>query len=193
MSHEREVFPILENIENEIGEVLHRVNEGDRPFADDLTTPKNGLIGFSFKDSNGNVVLPTLTPDGAIVISSDPGTTIRGRGENVTGDKTTKMVLVDLTIDADKKFSKLSAQGSCFRDTEFEIVLIDDSAGAATETILDQFLTGPGQFTTKSALEVDEFSTVGFTGVVKLQLRAINLNRESKTMGSMSINEIDAA
>ena len=136
MSHERESFPILEDIETEIGIVLHRLRQGDSPrnIADD--TEKNGLIGFSFKDNNGNVVLPTLTPDGAIVVSQDAGTTIRGRGEDADGDKTTKMVLVDLTINADKTFNKLSAQGSCFRDTEFEIVLIDDSAGAATETSL---------------------------------------------------------
>jgi len=191
MSHERESFPILEDIETEIGAVLHKINEGDSPIADDLTTKKNGMIGFAFKDSDGNVVLPQLTPDGAIIISNDPGTTIRGRGQNDTGDKNTSMVLVDLTIPVGKKFNKLSAQGSCFRDTEFEIILIDDSTGSPIETILDAFLTGPGQFTTKSGLEIDEFETLGFTAPVKLQLRAINLNRESKTIGSMSVNEID--
>jgi len=192
MSHERETFPILENIENEKGEVVHRLNEGDRPVADDLTTKKNGLIGFSFKDKDGRVVLPQLNNEGAITVSFDAGTTIRGRGADVDGDKAAKMVLVDLTLTADRTYSKLSAQGSCFRDTEFEVVLIDDSAGSPVETLLEEFLTGPGQFTTKSGLEIDEFNTTGFSGVVKLQLRAINLNRESKTIGSMSVNEIIA-
>lgn len=192
MSHERESFPILEDIETEIGAVLHKINEGDSPrnIADD--TDKNGLIGFSFKDSDGNVVLPTLTPDGAIVVSQDAGQTIRGRGQDDDGDKAAKMTLVTLSLEADKVYNKISAQGSCFRDTEFEIVLIDDVGGAGTETILDQFLTGPGQFTTKSGLTVDEFNTNGFTGTINLVLRAINLNRESKTIGSMSVNKIDA-
>lgn len=193
MSHEREVFPILENIENEKGEVVHRLNEGDRPVADDLTTKKNGLIGFSFKDKDGRVVLPQLNNEGAIPISMDPGTTIRGRGEDADGDSTTKMVLVDLTLTADRIYTKLSAIGSCFRDTEFEIVLVEDEGEVGeVETILGSFLTGPGQFTTKFGLEIDEFNTDSLVGILKLKLRAININRESKTMGSMSVNEIVA-
>jgi hypothetical protein len=191
MSHERESFPILEDIETEQGAVVHKINEGDSPLNDAQDTKKNGIIGFSFKDSNGDVVLPSLTPEGAIAVLSDFGTTIRGRGQDVDGDDTTPMILVDLTIPIDKVFKKLSAQGSCFRDSEFEIVLIDDANGAANETILDAFLTGPGQFTTKSGLEIDEFSTTGFTAPVKLQLRAINLNKASKTMGSISCNQND--
>ena len=193
MSHERESFPILEDIETEIGAVLHKANEGDRPVADDLTTKKNGMIGFSFKDKDGRVVLPQLNNEGAIVVALDTGDTIRGHGQNDTGDKVSKMELVDLTLTADRSYNKLSAQGSCFRNTEFEVVLVEDEGQPGeSETILGNFLCGPGQFTTKWNLEIDEFNTTGFAGVCKLKLRAINLNRESKTMGQISCNEIVA-
>lgn len=190
MAHERESFPTLENIDTEVGEVLSRLNEGDSPIALDLVTKKNGLIGFSFKDVNGNVVLPTLNADGSIPVELDAGTTLRARGSDVDGDDTVKMVLATIPLTANKTYTKLSAQGSCFRDTEFEIVLIDDVGVTDTETILDEFLTGPGQFTTKSGLTIDEFNTNGFTGTINLVVRAINLNKASKTMASISVNEI---
>lgn len=183
MSHERESFPTLEN-DAEQGINLSARVEGETPVA------KQGSIGFSFKDNAGNVVLPQLNPEGAIVVSGDAGTTKRARGEDLDGDDVSPMDLVTITLAADKLYTKLSAQGSCFRDTEYEIVLIDDVGVSDTETILDIFLTGPGQFTTKSGLDIDSFDTNGFTGVVELHLRAINLNKASKTTASMSVNEI---
>lgn len=190
MSHEREVFPILEDIENEIGAVVHKVNEGDSPLNNAQNTKKNGIIGFSFKDSAGNLVLPTLNNEGAVPVVFDAGTTFRAHGQNINGDSTNKMTLASITLSLETVYTKISAIGSCFRDTEFEIVLINDSAGTPSETIIGNFLTGPGQFTTKFDLSIDEFNTIGFTGVPLLVLRAINLNRESKTMGQISVNEI---
>ena len=183
MAHERESFPTLEN-DNEQGEVLKGRQEG----MDALL--QNGSIGFAFKDKDDKVILPKLNNEGAIFVSSDAGTTIRDSGSDTDGDDSVKMVLATLVLTAEKEYTKLSAQGSCFRDTEFEIVLIDDVGVSDTETILDEFLAGSGQYTTKSGLEIDSFSTTGFTGTINLVLRAINLNKASKTMGSMSVNEI---
>lgn len=183
MSHEREVFPTLEN-DTQQGVALNSRQEGE------AAASKNGSIGFAFKDASGNVALPQLNNEGAIPVTSDAGTTKRARGADADGDAVTPMVLGQIVLTVDKSYTKLSAQGSCFRDTEFQVVLIEDVGVTDVETILDEFLTGPGQFTTKSGLEVDIFNTNSFTGTIHIELRAINLNKASKTTGSISVNEV---
>jgi len=183
MSHERESFPTLEN-DSEQGAVLKARQEGNAALL------QNGSIGFAFKDQANNVVLPQLNPEGAIVVTTDAGTCKRGYGEDVNGNDVAKMVLVTIPLVAEKLYSKLSSIGSCFRDTEFEIVLIDDVGVTDTETKLGEYLCGPGQFTTKWNLDCDQFDTIGGTGVINLVLRAINLNKASKTSASISVNEI---
>jgi len=183
MAHERESFPTLES-DAGYGEVLSQRIEGDTPVS------KNGSIGFSYKDNAGNVVLPQLNPEGAIPVTMDAGTCIRGYGEDLDGDNTAHVDLVTIPLTVDKLYSKLSSIGSCFRDTEFEIIMIEDVGVTDVETKLGEYLCGPGQFTTKWNLECDNFNTNSLTGTIELRLRAKNLNSASKFSGSMSVNEI---
>ena len=61
-----EVFNIIKDSATGAGEALISRIEGEAAAA------QEGLIGFSFKDSSGNVVLPTLTPAGAISVDRAP-------------------------------------------------------------------------------------------------------------------------
>ena len=67
MAHEREVFPVLEDIENSCGEVLHKINEGDSPQNIAMDADKNGILAFSFKDKDGKVVIGQ-TPNVPVVL-----------------------------------------------------------------------------------------------------------------------------
>lgn len=190
MAHEREIFPILEDIEDNCGYAVNRIHEGESPrnIADD--DDKNGLLAFSFKDKDGNVILPQLNNEGAIVVTADPGQCIRNGSINTGGDTASYFNLATITLSADTTYTRLSAIGSAFRDTDYEIVRVDDVGGANNETILGNFLSGPGQFTSKFNLGNDCFDTNGLTGVIELRLRAINLQKATKTSGYLSINEV---
>ena len=183
MAHERESFPTLET-DSEVGAVLKRRQEGQAALL------QNGSIGFSFKDKDNNVILPKLNDEGAIVVSGDPGTCKSDFGNDTDGDKNNKMVLCQIPLTVDTIYNKPGAIGSCFRDTEFEIVLIEDVGVTDVETVLGEFLCGPGQFTTPYSPRCEAIDTSGLTGVIELQLRAININKESKTSGQLSVNEI---
>lgn len=199
MSHERESFPILENIEDEKGHVLHLAHEGDRLLNDALDTDKNGLMAFTFKDKDDRLVMPKLNAEGAQLVTFDIGTTLRTRGKLSAGIQATvdgggeinnHAMICEMNLTADRIYTNLSAIVSCFRDTEARIVLIDDFGGGGESTTeLGDMLTGPGQFTTKFGLDVDEFDTIGFTGVIKLRVIAANINRASRISASLSVNE----
>lgn len=201
--HEREVFPTLENIENEKGEVLHRINQGDRIVADDLTTKKNGHLAFAFRDKDDRAVLPKLNNEGAIPVAFDAGTTLRGRGRITAGNVATfdsgtdeinnHALVAEIALTADREYTKLSAFGSCFRDSEFIVVLVNDEGGSSeSSTVLGEFIVGPGNFNQRFDLVIDTFNTTGFTGTCKLQLKASNIKRASKLSGAISVNEIVA-
>ena len=209
MAHERESFPILEDIENEIGVVLHKLNEGDRPVADDLTTKKNGMIGFAFKDKDGRVVLPQLDPEGNVKVVFDKGISRQKRGELVDGIKATfdlngeidnHAVIVEMPLTIDKKYNTFTFYGRCSRDTEFLIQIVNDEgqAGESITTIGDLF-TGPGQYRDEfkpARFEIDTNSAGGteginFAGTVKLRIVAANINRESKITAFISMDELE--
>jgi len=190
MADERDVFTILEDIETRQGEVPHKINEGDSPIANDLTTKKNGVLSFAFKDINGNVVLPQLNPEGAIVVSLDSGTTFSKRGK-VIGSEDIFADICEIPLSIDKLYTKISAYGSCFRNCVFELVYINDFGQAGvTEEIIGDFVTGSGQYNYTLKLEADLLSTIGGIGVQKLVLRGKGHHKVSDMRGKISLNEI---
>ena len=209
MAHERESFPTLENIENEKGEVLSSIREGDRPVADDLTTPKVGQLAFAFKDKDGRAVLPQLDPEGNLKVSFDKGISRQKRGEITDGLKATfdgneeinnHGLVVEIPLTVDRIYNSATFQGRCFRDTEFLIQIVNDEGqpGESITTIGDM-ICGPGQFSDEfrpTRFEINTAAAGGtegilFAGTVKLRIVAANLNRESKITGFISLNEVE--
>lgn len=182
MSDLRPLFATLEDTGTNAGAVLAKVQVGDSGAA------KNGSIALAFKDSAGNLVLPQLTPDGAILVSEDGGTTIRSAA-TVAGSAT--FVTVDeLTLTLGEIYTKFSSIVSCARDALFQMVYVDDASGTPVETVMHSCLVGPGQFSFKMSLDLDRLDTSAGTGVQKLRIKAKNLNATSDLHASLSANEV---
>jgi len=183
MADEREVFVILENDTNQGVPAKARV-EGNAAAA------QNGLIGFSFKDSSGNVVLPALNDEGAIVVSQDAGTPFQSRAEDATGSTS----LIDLsgseiTVTLGEKYDCIRLNGSCTRDTLFQVVHTDDVGVGDTETVIGDFIVGAGQFSYPLDLGKYEYDTTGGTGTQDFKVKYQNLNKASTVRAALSLNE----
>ena len=76
MADIRESFATLEDASTSAGKALSARVEGDAAAA------QNGAIGFSFKDSTGNVILPALTAAGDLTVLA---THVSAEGDTATG------------------------------------------------------------------------------------------------------------
>jgi hypothetical protein len=182
MSAVREVFNILADSTSGEGEPAISRIEGE------VAAGIAGLIGFAFKDSSGNVVLPQLDSQGRLPITSDAvaGDCFNNHGELAAGSATlAKVTGAEITLTAGKEYHKISATGSCLRTSLFEIVHIDDEGVTDTETVLEEFIVGPGQFTFQTDLDCLELDTTGGTGTIVLTLRAKNFANTPTALSSL--------
>jgi len=147
---------------------------------------KEGLVGFSFKDSTGAVVLPSLNDEGAIVVSEDSGTIIDDFGEHA-GDKAAFQDICTLVLTLEQNYSKICGTISSSRQTEWELVAIDDVGVTDTETLVAKFVTHdePFYFTC-----VPKVTTVGGTLIQNLVLRAQNQDAVTPMYGTLCANEL---
>ena len=159
----RESFPSLEDVSTEEGKALGARIEGDSP------TSVNGSIGFSFKDSAGDLVLPQLNASGQLPVSLDAtGDNLHARGENLAGSGSL-VTIATITLTASKTYQGIEVLVSCFRESIFYVIQNDN---AALTTLMD-LPTGPGQFSMAANMEKIEF-TAGAVGTQQLLVKAIN-------------------
>ena len=180
MADLEEVFKILKDDGTGAGEAPVSRVEGEAGAA------KEGLIGFSFKDSSGNVILPALTAAGKIPVdtSAVAGTVIRDH-QTAAGTATVATDVVTLTLVTNEVYNMADYMGSTSRICKWEVVQNDN----ATETVLDVFITGPGQFT--FAEEPKNLTvTAGATGTQELILRGTPLFASTDLHGRMSIIDL---
>lgn len=186
MTISNQLFPILVD-ENGVSFAPRKIVEGDAP------STKEGSLGFSFKDSSGNVVLPQLNSEGAIVVSSDAGTTIRGYAALLEGSQTkdVEAQVAEIDLTADKTYTKISFHAAAARFAKLRIAYVDDAAGTPAETDLGVIILGAGEMNHKWSLDADLLSTAGGTGDQKLRVYATPLeNKLSDIFVSLSANEI---
>ena len=179
MADVREVFPILDDDGNGAGGIPRKMNEGDDP------TSENGLIGFSFKDNSGNVVLPTLNASGQLPVTTGAaGTCKRAHGELAAGSATLADVTGSvITITATKTLSSIGWQVSCFRPALFQLVYVDDAGGGGeTETVIAEALVGPGNFSHCCELSCMIVDTSGGTGTQQLKVKARNFGGSQSSL-----------
>lgn len=179
MADLREAFPVIVDETTGAGEALISRIEGEAGAA------QEGLIGFSFKDSSGNVVLPQLTAAGALPVDTEGTNTdcLHDNGEDAAGSAS----LVDIatiTLTASKDVMALGWVVSCLRASLFQIVQIDD----ATETVLAEMIVGPGDYTNTGELNCISF-TAGATGTQSVVLRGKNFDKLSSLRGSVSCEQ----
>jgi len=187
MADVAEVFNTLKDSATGAGEGLISRIEGE------VAAGQEGSIGFAFKDSSGNVVLPQLDSQGRLPITSDAvaGTCKYAFGELVAGSfgASAKVTGAEIPLTAGKNYTNIGITGSCTRTSLFELVHIDDEGVTDTEVVVEKFIVGPGQFTFCCQLHCREVSTVGGTGTIVLTLRAENLEKASALRGSISVLE----
>lgn len=152
-----ELFNILSDATGE-GTAPDAKSEGD--------APGQGLVGFSFKDSSGNVILPQLNSDGTIPVKSDaPGTPIRDSGSATPGALLTDTDVVTITLTANETYQLKKAGGSSFKSVVWRI----EHNNNGTPDELARFVTGAGQYGQISECDCIEF-TAGATGTQELKI-----------------------
>lgn len=180
MAEIRESFPVLENTSTQAGEALASKQEGVAPGAD------NGLMGFSFKDSDGNLVLPSLDSEGRLPVTSEgAGVEHSAAGELAAGSGS----MVDITgatfnLPNAKVIREIRANVSCFRDALFNIVSVDDG----TPTIIGRIRIGSGQYTFEWNGHKKQYTT-GVTGTQTLKVQGQNQNALSAMSAEISAVE----
>jgi hypothetical protein len=183
MADKRESFPSLEDFTTGEGSALHKIVTGDAP------STKSGSLAFAFRDSAGNVILPQLNSEGKLPVTSEGAGLPKSAqsGGPITG-ATSNTLICEVSLTASKTYGKISARGACFREAIFQLIQLDD----ATETILDEFIVGPGHYSYEIQMGSLEI-VAGATGTQKLQLKAKNLDKTSDFRGSLSALEYVSA
>jgi hypothetical protein len=173
MSDIKEAFPITADSSTGAGIAPISRSEGNS------SSGIAGLISFAFKDSSGNVVLPQLTPQSFIPVYEEPEVDKFARGTN--GGSVTSQDLATIVASLNKKYHEFKVAVSCFRESVFTLVHIDNVGGTPTETILGVWRTGPGQYTV-SGFVPGYKDTTGGTGTQNFVLRGLNLTTPISTM-----------
>lgn len=186
MADLREVFPILQDSATGAGEAPISRIEGEASAAIE------GLIGFAFKDSSGNVVLPQLTAEGKILVDTEGfgGTCYHSYGTNAGSLTAVDIATIDETdLSVSQFYINFEFAVSCLRTTLWQLVYIDDANGTPAETILYEFVTGPGTFHQCCIIRCLDLDTTGGTGDQNLVLRGTNLTHASTMRGLLSVTE----
>lgn len=158
-----ELFNILDDGTGQ-GVAPDAVSSGDAPAGLD------GLIGFSFRDSSGNLTLPQLNADGSIAVSTQsPGTCVDAYA-SVTGVVDTKTTVAEATLNLSKVHSKVGFIVASTGLAKFELEYIDDALGTPTAEALATVITGAGQYTVCCELGCKNFDTTGGTGAQRLRV-----------------------
>lgn len=179
MAHLRETFPILENILTGEGEVANTAKAGE------TAALKNGISAFAFKDSAGNFIHPTLTPEGKLQVDFE-GAGIAKKASSageIVGSLTLTMI-AEIPLTPSKTYGKIKANGSCFKEAIYYLIQVND----VTETIIGHCLVGAGEYNAQIDMGSGEVVT-GATGTQKLILKAKNLVKTSDFLGHVTCLE----
>jgi len=180
MAEIRESFATLEDASTQAGVALAARVQGQ------TATAQQGAIGFAFKDSSGNVVLPALNPDGTIQISPPAIVSKKSlSGQLASGSATLVLITgAEITLDPSVAYRNVGFVLSCRRDALFQIIKLDD----AVSTVLAEFVVGAGQYTLIGQLDDLEFTT-GATGTQKLQVFGQNFGALSSLRATVTCQE----
>ena len=152
-----------------------------------------GLIGFAFKDSSGNAILPQLTSEGKLPVDTEEvsGSCKLANGELAAGSATLAEVTgAKITGALSKRYKKIEATVSCRHPALFQIVYTDDVGGSPIETIVEECIVGPGQYSFKMGLYCNEIDTTGGTGTQEFMVRAKNFNKQSSLRATLTMLEV---
>jgi hypothetical protein len=165
MADIRESFPTLEDATG-VGAPLSKSQEGD------AASGKVGSVGFAFKDSSGNLILPQLDAAGKVPVTFTAGTPKRARG--TASGSLTQVTVATLTLTTSLSYSDISVMVACRRGANFEISWNDNG----TPTILGNIIVDSGQYSFDMFLENLQV-TAGATGTQQILVKALNFDKAS--------------
>jgi hypothetical protein len=182
MAHEREYFPTLAD-GSDVGVAL------SKSLAGDAAAGKVGSTAFAFKDSSGNLVLPSLTPEGKVPVDFEGSGVAKSvcaddAGDGFIAGSLTIQTICEVSLTASKTVGKIVFSGVCFRESVYRLEQLND----VTTTVLGTIILGPGQYTFEKNLGAKEIVT-GATGTQKLVLKGLNLTKVSDMGGEISCLE----
>lgn len=180
MADPRQVYWPLKNASDE-GAAADALTSGDAAAA------KVGALGFAFRDSSGNVVLPQLTSTGKLPVDTEAaaGTFKRARGEEAAGSVGVMVTVATLTLTVNKVYSYIRSLVSCRQDSLFQLVHNNNGV----ETILQDAVLGSGQFSLP--VDLQDQITAGGTGTQQLLIKGQNFSKASALRGSLTCIEQD--
>lgn len=181
MAHLRESFPNLEVLSTGEGAALTLAQEND------AKASQRGQVAFVAVDPSNLLQYLKVSAEGRLLVDQEAaGAPLKAHGVEAAGSLTQVDIAgASLTLTVAKIYTNISASVSCFQESIFEIVQVDD----ATTSILATILVGPGQYTftwNQPKLEV----LAGATGAQTLKVRALNLKKLSQLSASISAIEV---
>jgi len=183
MADLRECFSTIQDSVTGGGECLISRIEGEAAAA------QEGAIGFAFKDSSGNVVLPQLTASGQlpVVVDAVAGTCFSEDGELAAGsnDVLADVTNAQITAAVTKVYTKIGLSVCCLRASLFQLQYVDDAGGVPVVTILTEAIVGPGQYSYCCELSCLEVDTTGGTGDQQINLQAKNFAGSPSNLSSL--------
>ena len=178
--HIEEVFKILRDASTGAGVAPVARIEGDSGAA------VEGIIGYSFKDSSGNVILPQLTSAGKIPVETGAvGVKKSADGQDVAGSTAAFQDVCAATLTVDVEYTNIVAHACASRTTLYRVTQLNDAA----ETVLAEFMVGPGCMSFRFDDPNIEF-TAGSSGTQSLNLQGKNLFKVSVLSGNISCQAV---
>lgn len=145
----------------------------------------NGLVGFAFKNSAGNVVLPQLNASGQLPVTLVVGVAKAATGELPAGSLTIVAVTsASITLTVNKVYNAISFLSSSRQASLLQLIWSNNGV----DTVLAENVTGPGQYTLNWIGGSYAF-TAGATGVQLLSVKAKNFELLSSLRSSISCME----
>lgn len=181
-----DINPLFSNLDDGSGAGVARrkVLEGDAAAA------KNAAASLVAKDASGNLIYLRTDANGNLFTTQSGAGLCKGGHLGVTTGSTSRTQMgSDFALVAGKALSDLEWNFSCYRSTDFEIVVVDDPAGTPVETPVMDALCSEGDTQANGSMScMDDIDTTGMTAPV-LRVYATNLNVASDTRGRVTIKE----
>lgn len=184
MADKRESFPSLEDATG-AGVPLAKVEETDAAAGKNASAAlvakraSDGSLRYLQLDDAGNLQA-TLEGGGVCKRAGTDGTPVAGSASKTT--------VAEIALTVAKTYRKLEWAVCNFRDTVYEIELIDDPNGTPSIVQSLAVIVGPGDYTSSDLSHCFEFDTTGMTEPT-LRLSGTNLNATSDFRGQIAIEE----
>ena len=185
MADLRTVFPILADSVTFAGEPAISRIEGE------AAASIAGLIGFSFKDASGNVVLPQLTASGAIPVDTEASNVscLNDAGEDAAPVVDTETDVATVSLTASTTYRVVSFVVTSTRWALYRVYWVEDVGGTPVEHDLAWSHVGPGQYTVCCTMDCSEFTTP-VTVASELRIGGTARDQVSTLRGAISVKEI---